>query len=118
MKKQILFNAGSIQILTPFQLIRGLGVGFANIFYNPFYELVSTKEIQSFTSKFLDGFIGLISFIFTMGFQLINYFFKFLAALTKDNNFQTRREQFRKQIFKSPIDGFSYGARYWTRVCK
>ena len=53
MKKQVLFNAGSIQILTPFQLIKGLGIGFTNIFYNPIYELVSTKEIKSFTSNML-----------------------------------------------------------------
>lgn len=91
MKKQILFNAGSIQILTPFKLIKGLGIGFTSIFYNPFYELVNTKEIKSFTSNFLEGFITLIVFIFSMGFSLLNSIFKFLAVLTKDNNFQTRR---------------------------
>jgi hypothetical protein len=118
MKKQILFNAGSIQILVPFQLIRGLGIGFTSIFYNPFYELVNTKEIKSLTSNMLEGFITFFIFILSLGFSVVNSIFRFLAVFTKDNNFQTRREKFRKQIFKSPMDGFSYGARYLARIFK
>lgn len=43
MKKQILYNAGSIQIFAPIQLVQGLGIGVKNIFYNPFYEFVQSK---------------------------------------------------------------------------
>lgn len=118
MKKQVLFNAGSIQILTPFQLIKGLGIGFTSIFYNPIYELVNTKEIKSFTSNMLEGFITFILFILSLGFSVVNGIFKFLAMLTKDNNFQTKRETFRKQIFKSPMSGFSHGAKALVRIFK
>lgn len=66
----------------------------------------------------LEGFITFFIFILTLGFSVINGIFKFIAVFTKDNNFQTRREKFRKQIFKSPVDGFSYGARYLVRIFK
>ena len=45
MKKQIVYNAGSIQFFAPLQIIQGLGVGFKNIFYNPLYSLVNDREI-------------------------------------------------------------------------
>ena len=53
LKKQILWNAGSIKILTPIQLVKGLGIGVKNIFYNPFYEFVNTQEIKSFGATML-----------------------------------------------------------------
>jgi len=53
MKKQILYNAGSIQMLAPIQLVQGLGIGVKNIFYNPFYEVYHTKEIQHFTTTLI-----------------------------------------------------------------
>ena len=45
MKKQIVYNAGSIEILAPLQIIQGLGVGVTSIFYNPLYSLVNNSEI-------------------------------------------------------------------------
>jgi len=45
MKKQIVYNAGSIQFFAPLQIIQGLGIGFTNIFYNPLYSLVNNPEI-------------------------------------------------------------------------
>ena len=46
-RKQILLNAGSYDILAPIQLVKGLGMGMKNIFYDPFYEFVKKKEIQA-----------------------------------------------------------------------
>lgn len=66
----------------------------------------------------LEGFITFFVFLFSLGFSFINGFFKFFAFLTFDDNFQTKREMFRKQIFKSPMDGFSNGARYFGRIIK
>lgn len=40
---QILYNAGSYDMLAPLKLIEGVGVGVKNIFYDPFYEFVKKK---------------------------------------------------------------------------
>jgi hypothetical protein len=48
--------------------------------------------------------------------QIINLAFKVLAAATFDTEYKTKRDMFRKQIFKSPSDGFVYGLRYSGRV--
>ena len=34
---QVLYNAGSYDMLAPFQIITGVGAGVKNIFYDPFY---------------------------------------------------------------------------------
>jgi len=91
MKKQIIYNTGSIQFLAPLQLIQGLGVGVKNIFYNPFYELVSKQEVQSFASALLEGFISLVIYLFTKGFQFISIIIKLTAFLTFDRTFQSKR---------------------------
>lgn len=91
MKKQILYNAGSIQILAPIQLVKGLGVGVKSIFYNPFYEFAQSKEINKLTSTFFEGIISFFVLLFSLGFQLLNALFKFIAFFTFDTNFQSRR---------------------------
>lgn len=35
--KQILVNAGNMEFLVAFDLVKGLGVGVKNIFYDPIY---------------------------------------------------------------------------------
>ena len=42
--------------------------------------------------------------------------FKILSFATFDTEYRTKREMFRKQIFKSPLDGLIYGGRYSYRV--
>jgi hypothetical protein len=91
MKKQILFNSGSIQILAPLQLVKGLGIGVKTIFYNPFYEFAQSKEIKNFTSTFIEGLISFLIFVFSMGFKFLNIIFKFIAFFSFDRNFQSRR---------------------------
>jgi hypothetical protein len=118
MKKQIVYNAGSIQFFAPLQLIQGLGIGVKNIFYNPFYELVSTQEVQSFASTFLEGFITFLLYILTKCFLFLSIIVKTIAFLSFDRTFQSKREMFRRQIFKSPIDGFNYGGRQVIRIFK
>lgn len=91
MKKQIVYNAGSIQFFAPLQLIQGLGIGVKNIFYNPFYELVSTQEVKSFASNFLEGFITFVLYIVTKGFQFMSIVFKIISFLSFDRIFQSKR---------------------------
>ena len=38
--------------------------------------------------------------------------------LTFDREFRTKRETFRKQIFKSPLDGAILGAKHFWKVFK
>ena len=69
MKKQILYNAGSITILSPLKIIKGLGIGFKSILYNPLYEFVNNnQEIQNFTSSIMEGIFTFLIFIITMIF--------------------------------------------------
>lgn len=51
-----------------------------------------------------------------MAVKLLNLIFKILAVLTFDTEFKTKREMFRKQIFKSPMDGLILGLRHAWRV--
>lgn len=82
------------------------------------YELVSKQEVQSFASTFLNGFVSLLIYLLTKCFQLISLIFKIFAYLSLDQTFRSRREMFRKQIFKSPIDGFNYGGRNLIKIFK
>ena len=115
-RNQVLVNAGSYDMFVPIQLVQGLGVGVKNIFYDPIYEFVQKKEIKAVTKTCLEGLISLIVFLLSFFIKIINLIFKFLAAITFDTEFKTKREMFRKQIFKSPMDGLVYGLRYTWRV--
>ena len=68
------------------------------------------------TKTCLEGFISLILFLLSFIIKLINLIFKILAFFTFDAEFKTKREMFRKQIFKSPMDGLIYGLRHTWRV--
>ena len=116
LKKQILWNAGSIKILAPIQLVKGIGIGVKNIFYNPFYEFVNTQEIDNFGATMLEGVVSLLIFLLTLGFQVINGAFSFIAFFTFDKTFQSKREILRKQIFKTPLDAFSTGLKWLGKV--
>ena len=58
--------------------------------------------------------------VFLLGFliKLINVVFKVIALASFDQEFKTKRESFRKQIFKSPIDAAILGAKYWWAIFK
>lgn len=51
--KQVLINAGNLQFLFAVDLIKNLGIGVKNIFYDPIYEFASNKDIKNTTSTLL-----------------------------------------------------------------
>ena len=102
----------------PIKLLTGLGTGVKNIFYDPFYELVRKKEIKAGGKAFCEGLISLIVFLITFLIKLISLVFKIISMLSFDQEFKTKRESFRKQIFKSPVDAAILGAKNWWNTFK
>ena len=51
--KQVLVNAGNLEFLVAIDLVKGLGIGVKNIFYDPIYEFASKKDIKNTTSTLL-----------------------------------------------------------------
>lgn len=81
---QIYKNAGSYDMFVPIQLVGGVGTGVKQIFYDPIYELVKKKQIKALGSKFCEGLLSFIIFLFKFLFKLITLTFKFLAIFTFD----------------------------------
>lgn len=49
---------------------------------------------------------------------MANLVFKIFAICTFDTDYKAKREIFRKQIFKSPLDGTVFGGKYFWRIIK
>lgn len=49
---------------------------------------------------------------------MINLVFKIFAIFTFDTDYKAKREIFRKQIFKSPLDGMLFGGKYFWKIFK
>ncbi len=49
----MLVNAGNLEFLVAIDLVKGLGIGVKNIFYDPIYEFASKKDIKNTTSTLL-----------------------------------------------------------------
>ena len=117
-QNSLLSNAGSYELLMPITLVGGLGTGVKNIFYDPFYELVTKKEIKAVGKTLCEGLISLFVFLLTFIIKFISMIFKIIAFITFDQEFKTKRESFRKQIFKSPVDAAILGGKNWWNTFK
>lgn len=115
---QIYKNAGSYDMFVPIQLLSGLGNGVKQIFYDPIYELVKKKQIKAVGKTFCEGLLSFIAFLIGFLFKIINLTFKILAVFTFDREYQTKRQSFRKQIFKSPLEGAALGGKNFFSAFK
>jgi hypothetical protein len=48
---QILKNAGSYELFVPLRIIKGVGSGAKEIFYDPIYTLFTKRDIKSSSTK-------------------------------------------------------------------
>lgn len=89
--KQVLVNAGNLQFLVAIDLVKGLGIGVKNIFYDPIYEFASKKDIKDTTSTLVEGLFSLVLFIISILVKILNLLFKMIAAFTFDTDYKAKR---------------------------
>lgn len=91
MTKQVLINAGNLEFLFAVDLIKNLGIGVKNIFYDPIYEFASNKDIKNTTSTLLEGLFSFILFIVAFFVKIVNLVFKIFTILTFDTDYKAKR---------------------------
>lgn len=87
----MLINAGNLEFLVAIDLIKNLGIGVKNIFYDPIYEFASNKDIKNTTSTLLEGLFSLVLLIISFFVKICNLVFKILAICTFDTDYKAKR---------------------------
>ncbi len=87
----MLINAGNLEFLVAIDLIKNLGIGVKNIFYDPIYEFASNKDIKNTTSTLLEGLFSLVLLIISFFVKMSNLVFKILAICTFDTDYKAKR---------------------------
>ena len=72
-------------------LVKGLGIGVKNIFYDPIYEFASNKDIKNTTSTLIEGLFSLVLFIISFFVKIANLIFKIFATCTFDSDYKAKR---------------------------
>jgi len=64
----------------------------------------------------IEGLFSLVLFIIGFFVKIVNLLFKIVVISTFDTDYKAKREIFRKQIFKSPVDGAIFGGKYLWKI--